>query len=133
MRPSDLVAAEMARLRNEVAELKEELRHRQEEDGSSRRGFEEWKLTRLPGMTPHRARFILALYHAYPLPRSNAALSETVHGIDCDSSFDSIKVQIHHARKILGYDTIETVWGHGYRMTAKGREVVAAALQAEAA
>lgn len=83
------------------------------------------------------AEFILALYRANGRVISGPQLMEIIpphqYGED-DRNHEIVKVWAHGARKILGRQAIQTVWGRGYRLTAEGlervRDIIASALNA---
>jgi DNA-binding response OmpR family regulator len=74
---------------------------------------------------------VLALYAAKGRLRAKWSLMEAIpprNGGDDDRNPKIIDVYVSCARKGLGHDAIETVWGRGYRMTDVGMERVRAIL-----
>jgi len=81
------------------------------------------------------ARFLLALYAARGRVMTYAQIMEAVPpkaGGDDDRTYNLITIWACWARKALGRDIIDTVFGHGYRLTPEGLTRVRRLLTGEA-
>lgn len=86
---------------------------------------------RYPDANPQPLKLALVMYDRngrivgpYEL---DEVLPPRVHDIERDG-FTHMKVMVNRLRKRIGYDSIETVAGLGYRMTESGRAHVAGIL-----
>lgn len=72
-------------------------------------------------LTPMQARMLVALYQAPAHTLSRAQLSAAAPGPnDEDREIKIIDVCISKIRSTIGKHHIETVWGHGYRLSPSG-------------
>jgi DNA-binding response OmpR family regulator len=84
------------------------------------------------GLTPQLARLLLLLYHAGGRLVTHQWLE---HELPNGKPFseretpDAMKVLVSLLRKRIGWDSIETKWGYGYRLTAQGMELAERAVQ----
>ena len=81
-------------------------------------------------VTPQAASILLALFQAGGQMVSRAMLDDAMPAVrrDPDFSTNVVDVMVCKARKRLGRDAIENVWGRGYRMTPDGLARVGAIL-----
>ena len=120
-RPEDMTREE---LEEEVAYLRREL-------GLMRDDNEIAALRRAYPMHRGGARVVMALRAAAPRGLTYLQLDEAVpqiKGTSGERDLKIITVWTHYARKALGHDAIETVWGKGLRLTPSGIALVDAAL-----
>lgn len=80
-------------------------------------------------VSPAAARIIHKLFTEGGKPVHAEKLEAVACKHPYEVSPELIKVYIHHIRAALGFDAIETVYRHGYRLTQRGQQMVAAALQ----
>lgn len=114
-------------LKDEIAFLKRELGLQADADlvSTVHHALRQTRKTNREGRL-QSAHFIALLYRAHGRMVSYDALLGTVPGIGgIDREFGLVKVWAHGARKALGHDAIETVWGRGFRMTEIGMKRVA--------
>ncbi|MDH0363912.1 response regulator [Comamonas aquatica] len=64
---------------------------------------------------------LTALLQARGRILSPAQLHDSLYGFDLDVGSNTVNVHVHHLRKKLGNDTIETVRGLGFRLGARYR------------
>ena len=50
---------------------------------------------------------------------SPAQLHDSLYGLDLDVGSNTVNVHVHHLRKKLGADVIDTVRGQGFRLGAR--------------
>ena len=62
---------------------------------------------------------LTALLQARGRILSPAQLHDSLYGFDLDVGSNTVNVHVHHLRKKLGNDTIETVRGLGIRLGAR--------------
>lgn len=91
-------------------------------------------LARRLGIKRSAVKTLLALYAARGRALTLAHLDEAVpaegNRADGDRNYSiCFKVWVHQIRKALGADTIETIYGVGYRLTPKGMGAVASLLK----
>lgn len=114
---------EIDALRRELGMLRDDERtaalHQAIREGAKRAG----------GGTLQAARMVITLYNARGRMISRGAILDAVPPADAVGGDERlpkiVDVWLCRARKALGHDAIETVWGHGLRITAVGRERVA--------
>lgn len=84
------------------------------------------------GLAPADSRVLLQLMRRSPVAVSRANLFEisSRDGIDRDASLKIVDVYISRIRKIVGYNSVQTVWAYGYRLTTDGYAAVSAAIDA---
>lgn len=114
----------ISRLEEEVAFLKSELR---DELNANRVKT----LCSSFGLARQMVEVLEILFDAYPRVVGSRRIEEMlplVHDISERKSDKVVHVRIHQLRKAIGRDVIETAWGHGYRLTPKGRATVEQAL-----
>jgi two-component system response regulator QseB len=61
-----------------------------------------------------------ALVHARGRVLSASQLRDSLYGFDDEIESNALSVHIHHLRRKLGRDTVQTVRGLGYRFTGEG-------------
>lgn len=79
-------------------------------------------------------RALLALYQAKGRPVTHLQILEAVppaNGGDDERTSNLVATWVCVARRIVGRDAIESVWGKGYRLTPTGLARVSAALEAD--
>ena len=94
---------------------------------------------------------LAALRQVYPMPRSAARLVlalraagqrgltyqqlddalPQVRGAEGERQLKVLTVWAHYARKALGFDAVETIWGRGFRLSPQGAARVDAALNTQ--
>lgn len=80
------------------------------EQGQAWRSGEPVELTR-------REFALLQVFFQYPRQiLSNAQLEDSIYGLEQNVESNALSVHIHHLRRKLGQDIIETVRGQGYRL-----------------
>lgn len=60
-----------------------------------------------------------ALVQARGRVLSPAQLHDSLYGLDLDVGSNTVNVHVHHLRKKLGADVIDTVRGQGFRLGAR--------------
>lgn len=60
-----------------------------------------------------------ALVQARGRVLSPAQLHDSLYGLDLDAGSNTVNVHVHHLRKKLGADVIDTVRGQGFRLGAR--------------
>lgn len=96
-------------LQEEVAYLRSELGLRVDLDHQAR-------LRQALSLRPQTARLILILHAARGRTVPRAQLEEALPGAE-DRGSNYLSVYVSFARKALGRDSIETVWGQGFRLS----------------
>lgn len=70
-----------------------------------------------PVQLSRRELALLQVFCQYPRQiLSNAQLEDSLYGLDTNVESNALSVHIHHLRRKLGQDIIETVRGQGYRL-----------------
>jgi hypothetical protein len=118
------------------AELEEEVAYLRGELGLTRNMEREHRLRsalRARNLTTHAngaALLLLALYAAGGAVRTPYQLLDAIPSREHneDRNPGVVVVYIHCARKAIGFDAIENVWGRGYRLSDAGAERVKALL-----
>lgn len=85
-------------------------------------------MSRALKLTASRAAVLLALHAAHGRVLSKAHLEERTRLLGGERESKIVDVYVSHLRQSLGRETIETVRGLGYRLTANGMKIVDAAL-----
>lgn len=111
-------------LRDEIANLRQDLGLATVLDECSR-------LKTRYGLEPSAAKILLTLYrsstHVLRFEQVDDVTPATRQFRDRDPS-SILKIWVWQIRKRIGRDSIETIWGEGYRLTPLGVSVVARAL-----
>lgn len=116
-----MTCANCERLEEEVAWLKSEL-------GIGARALIASDVSRSLGVRPQVAELILLLHASHGRIVTKERFGDELWP-DVDRSTNVLSVAISGARKALGYDAIETIWGKGFRLTAMGLSSVDALIQ----
>ena len=65
---------------------------------------------------------LLQVFFHYPQQiLSNAQLEDSLYGLEQNVESNALNVHIHHLRRKLAPDIIQTIRGQGYRLGAEGR------------
>lgn len=101
--------------------------------GLQKHGTEVNALRRHLNVRPQTAQLVLGMYRAKGRIMTNIQLWETIPQVrnpkaDDDRDFKMLDVQVCNARKAIGADAIQTVWGIGRALSPFGMERVASIL-----
>jgi hypothetical protein len=117
-------------LQDRIDELEEEVRQLKAALGHNPDDARLLIIRRKFRLPPNPAAVILQLYDAnYSLPAARLELARPIN-YGRDGFGRTVPVSVCKARKALGRDAIETMWGGAYRLTAVGRAMVDQALGA---
>lgn len=119
-------ADRIARLEEENAHLREQVAYLRSELGDMVTANEARALRRAIYMEPKQALILLRLYHARGRVVTHFQLAET---LGPDGTYNAVKVHLSRLRKLFGVDLVENVYGRGYALTARGLEMIGAALE----
>ena len=124
------MCARCEQLEERVAFLESELGLRQNDEAVSVLHRAIRGTRRCGGGALQAARMVSVLYGARGMVRRDTILDAVppAHGGDDERLPKIIDVWLCRARKALGHDAIETVWGHGLKLTDAGRARVDAIL-----
>lgn len=114
----DVLEEEIAYLRSELG-LQTEL--------TMKRG-----LSRSLGLSPGELSLALALYRAKGRVVTSSFLEEILpdpRGNAGERTLKLVQVYVCRLRRTLGFDAIDTIWGQGYQLMPKGREIIREALE----
>ena len=100
-------------------ELEEEVVYLREEV-SATYDIAQFDFLRKLGLRAGPARMLLALRRAAPRAMTKTQLLEIGQHPHGEPLLKMVDVYISHIRKLVGFEGIETVWGHGYFMTTIG-------------
>ena len=91
----------------------------------------EMKMRSAFALMPTDAKVLATFYSARagrPLTREH--LDDIISTFSCrEHETKVVEVYICRIRKILGYASIENIWGRGYRLSPEGREKVSSAIE----
>lgn len=129
-----MICARCEQLEERVAWLESELGLQRDNDTYAK--LRAYSRAVVPGYSNTAARFIMALYGARGRVVSRFALLEAMpprNGGEDERSLNILSVWACWARKVVGRDGIEALWGRGYRLTPIGMARVAEIVGAAAA
>lgn len=107
-----------------IADLRDRVAHLERDLGESVAATDLTTIRRAYGLTNNEAWLLLALYQASPRVMTFEALLARMPcptGDPLDRNLNQTCVVAHRVRAKAGADTLETVFGVGYRITAAGR------------
>lgn len=116
------------RFREERDEALEALRQAREQLSGRDPAAAAAALSHALGVSPQQARTLAALATSPVTVVTTEALAEAVFTDDRLNPRTHLGVLVHKLRRKLGFDTIETVWGHGWRLSAASKQKLRALL-----
>jgi DNA-binding winged helix-turn-helix (wHTH) protein len=123
---------EIQRMADRIAYLEEQVAYYESELGLSDDIELENRLRSIYTLMPTDAKVLATLYTARPgrtLTREH--LDDIISTFSCrQHETKVVEVYICRIRKILDYESVDNVWGRGYKLSPIGRKKVGAALEA---